>query len=80
MDFKTCSLETAIKIFTALPDNTTEVSKKSDLTYSHVSKVINDLEERELITSEKVGRVREIKLTVKGKRMKEYFKGIGEML
>ena len=47
--------------------NMLKLTKESDLTYSHSTKLFKILEENKIITMEKIGRERIIKLTNKGK-------------
>lgn len=51
--------------------NTIKTSKKSNLTYSHTYKVLDDLENLGLIISIRNGRERLVELTDKGKEAKE---------
>lgn len=47
----------------------TAISKKIDVTYSHVLKIINHMMEVRLVRTEKVGRIKAVQLTSKGKEI-----------
>ena len=59
----------------------TQLSKKSELTYSHVINLLQKMEKEGIVTREKEGRQRNITLTVKGlgitKHLKEMYKKLG---
>jgi predicted transcriptional regulator len=54
-----------------------EIARKSDITHSHIKDILNILESERFIIKEKIGRIVEIRLTEKGKKLSEY---IFEML
>lgn len=57
-----------------------QLAKQVDITYSHLSKVINNFKKEGLINVEMHGRTNIIKLTIKGKRVAEHLKEIkGEL-
>ena len=56
------------------------IAKEVDTTYAHIVKIIKEFERLGLITSEKEGRKKIIKLTEKGKKMSDHFKGVHELL
>lgn len=48
------------------------ISKEVDCTYSHVVKVLKELEKHELISFESDGRLKQIRLSDRGKLVAEY--------
>lgn len=61
-----------VKILIALNDPNTDsyasaISKKTDCTYSHTVRIIQRLEEEDLVTSNMKGRKKELELTDKGR-------------
>jgi len=64
--------ESLIKILDAIEDNCiiTDVAKKTDMTYSHVAKIIEEMERRGLIITMKIGRKRVIQLSEQGYKFK----------
>lgn len=57
-----------------------KIAKEIDTTYSHIVKIIKEFERLGLITAEKEGRKKIIRLTDKGKLLAEHFKGVHELL
>ncbi len=80
MDILDCKLRTVINTVASLSNNVTQVSRGANLTYSYTTDIINKLEEKGFIITEKVGRDRTIKLTEKGLLLKHFLEKIGEML
>ena len=60
-----------IKIILVIQDTKTlmEISKKTNITYCHVSKIIKILEKYDLIKTEKKGRELNVDLTNSGKKL-----------
>jgi len=56
------------------------LAKEIDCTYSHAVKILQTLEEMNLVEFEKQGRVKMIKLTKKGKQVTENIKEIRSLL
>jgi predicted transcriptional regulator len=57
----------------------TKVNKEIDCTYSHGVKLLNTLEELGLVETERNGRIRNIKLTEKGKEFAKHLVEIKNM-
>lgn len=71
-----------VKIVVKLDDQFTDnyasaISTEVDATYSHTVRIIQRLEEFEIVETERSGRKKELKLTEKGKELAEVF---GELL
>lgn len=56
------------------------LAKDADCTYSHVVKILQEMESARLINFEKQGRVKNISLTENGERIAEYMDKIKDML
>lgn len=50
--------------------NMLDISKKADITYSHVFQIARAFEKVGYVTREKIGRERKMKLTEKGERIR----------
>ncbi|MBT3642810.1 winged helix DNA-binding protein [archaeon] len=53
-----------------------QLAKDVDCTYSHAVKILQTLEEMGLVSFEKKGRIKIIKLTPKGTKVSEHIEGI----
>ncbi len=53
-----------------------QLAKDVDCTYSHAVKILQTLEEMGLVSFEKKGRIKIIKLTPKGTKVAEHIEGI----
>jgi predicted transcriptional regulator len=73
-------LATWLKVINIEDTNIIKQSKKTDLTYSHIRNIYTYLHNCGIVYVEKVGRQCEIKLTEKGKRLKELFGKIDKEL
>ena len=73
-------LATWFKVIDFEDTNIITQSKKTDLTYSHIRNIYTYLHKCGIVHVEKVGRQCEIKLTEKGKRLKELFGKIDKEL
>lgn len=73
-------LVTALKVMNTLPCNITELSKKAGMTFSHLTIILNSLEEDGFITSNKNGRDRDFILTKKGENLKGTARKMAEIL
>ena len=56
------------------------LAKSVDCTYSHVVKILQEMEDSGLITFEKTGRLKILKLTKKGKEIAEHINLIVKLL
>lgn len=56
------------------------LAKEIDCTYSHAVKILQTLEEMKLVTFEKKGRIKLIKLTKKGKEIAENIENIKKLV
>jgi DNA-binding MarR family transcriptional regulator len=56
------------------------LAKEIDCTYSHAVKILQTLEEMKLVTFEKKGRIKLIKLTKKGKDIAENIENIKKLV
>jgi len=45
------------------------ISKELDVTYTHILKIIKMMKDKRLVKTEKIGRMRAVKLTTKGKEL-----------
>lgn len=58
-----------------------EIAKKSDVSYSHVHKIITMLENKDIITKKAIrGRRAYIKLTIKGEKLRTLYNEIVELI
>lgn len=73
-------LVTLTKIFSFLPSTVSNIQKETKLTYSHILRVVRVLEEENLITIKKMGRCLDIKMTERGKKVKNHLKEIDSVL
>lgn len=53
-----------------------DVQKRADTTQAHTSKVVNKLQEKELVTKTKRGREKHLELTDKGKEYADVFNNL----
>ena len=56
------------------------LAKEVDCTYSHAVKILQNLEKFGLVSFEKKGRIKIVKLTAKGQNVAEHLKKIKELL
>ncbi|MGV8087034.1 MAG: DUF2250 domain-containing protein [Candidatus Woesearchaeota archaeon] len=56
------------------------LSKSVDCTYSHVVKILQEMEDAGLVTFEKTGRLKYLKLTKKGEEVAKHIDGIDKIL
>ncbi len=56
------------------------LAKSVDCTYSHVVKILQDMEEAGLVTFEKTGRLKYLKLTKKGEEIAKHIDAINNAL
>ena len=56
------------------------LAKQVDCTYSHVVKILQEMESAKLVQFEKQGRIKIIKLTDTGNKIAEYIEKIRELL
>lgn len=64
----------------AIGKSSTYLSRKTDLTYSHAVKVLQDFQKAGLINIEKRGRRNIIVLTWQGRKVAQYFSEIKQIL
>lgn len=81
--FKTLTRK-AIKILLTMPYTertyASNLSKKTQITYSHTVKLLNVCEDEGLTKNEKVGRTKYVELTEKGRRVQDHLMKIKEIL
>lgn len=74
--FKNCILPIMLRLYQYKLQNkevySSRLSKDLDITYSHLVKIVNHLEEDGLVQGEKQGRLRMLSLTDKGTRVAEH--------
>ncbi|MBS3136243.1 winged helix DNA-binding protein [Candidatus Woesearchaeota archaeon] len=56
------------------------VAKKTDCTYSHVVKILQEMEKANLVSFEKTGRLKLLSLTKKGQEVAEHIEKVREIL
>jgi len=56
------------------------LAKEVDCTYSHAVKILQEMEKNKLVTFEKQGRIKTIKLTESGDRVADHIERIKEIL
>jgi len=56
------------------------LAKEVDCTYSHAVKILQEMEKNKLVTFEKQGRIKTIKLTESGDKIAEYIERIKGLL
>jgi predicted transcriptional regulator len=56
------------------------LAKSVDCTYSHVVKILQEMEDAGLVTFEKTGRLKYLKLTKKGEEVAKHIDAIDKML
>ncbi len=56
------------------------LAKEVDCTYSHVVKILQEMEKAKLVCFEKQGRLKRIKLTENGDKVAEYIEKIKDLL
>lgn len=56
------------------------LAKEVDCTYSHAVKILQDMQNAKLVSFEKTGRIKSIKLTDSGMRVAEHIEKIKEIL
>ncbi|MEK6932922.1 MAG: hypothetical protein AABW56_03970 [Nanoarchaeota archaeon] len=56
------------------------LAKEVDCTYSHVVKILQEMESAKLVAFEKHGRIKDIKLTDQGNKVAEHIEKIKELL
>jgi predicted transcriptional regulator len=56
------------------------LAKSVDCTYSHVVKILQEMEDAGLVAFEKTGRLKYLKLTKKGEEIAKHINAINEML
>lgn len=59
--------------------NMSELTRKTSGTYSHITKTILILEETDLLTKEKIGRISKLNLTKKGEKLKKLLIGVEKL-
>ena len=57
-----------------------EIARKLDITFSHVIKMINNLERLKLVETNKFGRIKILNLTEKGKKCAEHLSNAKNIL
>lgn len=65
---------------TDLVNSISTISKKTDITYPHTSKIIKILKQKNIVTLEPAGRIIEVTLTKNGLKVAEHLSGIFEKL
>ena len=56
------------------------LAKEVDCTYSHAVKILQEMEKNKLVTFEKQGRIKTIKLTESGDKVADHIERIKEIL
>ncbi|MBT6995583.1 winged helix DNA-binding protein [Candidatus Woesearchaeota archaeon] len=72
-------------ILVALRNNTkakygSVLAKEVDCTYSHAVKILQEMEKNKLVSFEKIGRIKTIKLTENGERIADHIERIRDIL
>jgi predicted transcriptional regulator len=72
-------------ILVALRNNTkakygSVLAKEVDCTYSHAVKILQEMEKNKLVSFEKIGRIKTIKLTDNGERIADHIERIRDIL
>ena len=71
---------TLAKIMAFMPDTAAGIQRETRLTYSHVLRVIREMEANELITIRKSGRCLNIEMTERGKKLKNHLSKVNKIL
>lgn len=74
--------EKSYKVLNSVEKNgfSLEISRREDITYSHIAKIVKKLADSELIEEKKVGRIKELILTHKGRKVLYNLNQIMEVL